>query len=295
MAWVTYAYNNKVLAIPPKKPLPEFGQLILVKSKRDHKLQDKGDLAIMMGIYPKISNGIVALRVKDGKLGELCTAQCSITHVEEGLQWFLKRDPNNPTRRIYMSNKGEATWDIPISSLPTVEEKEVWNRHPTFASLQRSRDGWAWYTASIGRLLPSYRDIEVEAAEDPIPYLGDAGFYSYAQLPQKEAAPAHDTIPPREIPFVPQSMLDDEFQSELPPPPARGPRHIHGDIRLPAKVREDLAHEDRLRPEEAMVPDGQHEDHPAVAGEITQNQPMEMHPPTIVEERTSIPQIGGGT
>ena len=62
VAWVTYAYNNKVLAIPPQKALPEFGQLILVRSKRDHKLQDKGDLAIMMGIYPKISNGIVALR-----------------------------------------------------------------------------------------------------------------------------------------------------------------------------------------------------------------------------------------
>ena len=193
-----------------------------------------------------------------------------------------------------MSNKGEATWDIPISSLPTVEEREVWNRHPTFASLQRSRDGWAWYTANIGRLLPSFRDIEVEAAEDPIPYLGDAGFYSYAQLPQIEAAPAHDTILPREIPFVPQSMLDDEFQSELPPPPARGPRHIHGDIRLPTKVREDLAHEDRLRPEEAMDPGGRHEDHPAVAGDIIQTQPMEMHPPTIVEERTTIPQIGGG-
>ena len=86
VAWVTHAYNNKVLAIPPKKTLPEFGQLILVKSKRDHKFQDKGDLAIMMGIYPKIPNGLVALRVKDGKLGELCTAHCSTTHVEDELQ-----------------------------------------------------------------------------------------------------------------------------------------------------------------------------------------------------------------
>ena len=85
-----------------------------------------------------------------------------------------------------MSNKGEATWDIPISSLPTVEEKEVWNRHPTFVSLQRSRDGWAWYTANVGRFLPSYQDIEVEEGEDPIPYIGDAGFHSYAQLPQIE-------------------------------------------------------------------------------------------------------------
>ena len=42
VAWVTYAYNNKVLSIPMKKSLPEFGQLILVKSKRDHRFQDKG-------------------------------------------------------------------------------------------------------------------------------------------------------------------------------------------------------------------------------------------------------------
>ena len=294
VAWVTYAYNNKVLAIPSKKPLPEFGQLILVKSRRDHKLQDKGELAIMMGIYPKIPNGIVALRVKDGKLGELCTAQCSTTHVESSLQWYLKRDPHNPTRRVYMSNKGEATWDIPISSLPTVEEKEVWNRHPTFVSLQRSRDGWAWYTANIGRLLPSYRDIEVEEGEDPMPYLGDAGFHSYAQLPQIEADPAHDAIPPVEIPFVPQSMLEDDFQPDLPPPPARGPRHIQGDIRLPENVREEMALAGETHPELENAPVDNSRD-PALGslGDITPTQPVEAQSP-IMEERTSVPQIGGG-
>ena len=290
VAWVTYAYNNKVLAIPKKKALPEFGQLILVKSKRDHKLQDKGHLAIMMGIYPKISNGIVALMVKDGKLGELCTAHCSTTHVEEDLKWFLKRDPNNPTRRIYMSNKGEATWDIPISSLPTVEEKEVWNRHPTFVSLQRSRDGWAWYTANVGRLLPSYQDIEVEDGDDPIPYIGDAGFHSYAQLPQIEAEPVHDTTPPLEVPFVPQSMLDDDFQLELPPPPARGPRHVQGEIRLPAKVRDEIEQAER-----EMVPTDHLEDQsPERPGDIIQPQPVELNSPMRHEEGTFIPQLGGG-
>ena len=287
VAWVTYAYN-KVLAIPRRKALPEFGQWILVKSKRDHKLQDKGHLAIKMGIYRKISNGIVALMVKDGKLGELCTAHCSTTHVEEDLKWFLKRDPNNPTRRIYMSNKGEATWDIPISSLPTVEEKEVW--HPTFVSLQRSRDGCAWYTANVGRLLPSYQDIEVEDGEDPIPYIGDAGFHSYAQLPQIEAEPVHDTTPPLEVPFAPQSMLDDDFQPELPPPPARGPRHVQGEIRLPARVREEIEQAER-----EMVPSDHLEDQsPERPGDIIQPQPVELNSPMWHEEGTFIPQLGGG-
>ena len=276
VAWVTYVYNNKVLATPSKKALPEFGQLILVRSNRDHKLQDKGDLAIMMGIYPRISNGIVALRVKDGKLGELCTAHCSNTHVEKDLQWFLKRDPNNPTRRIYVSNKGEAVWDIPISSLPTVEEKEVWNRHPTFASLQRSRDGWAWYTANIGRLLPSYKDIEVEDVEDPLPYLGDAGFFTYTQLPQIEADASHDNDPPMEIPFVPRSMLDDDFQPELPPPPARGPRYIQGDIRLPPRVSDELTRleEEKQRKESGMTDQEEHPDQ-ELEGEINRTQPEE--------------------
>ena len=266
-----------------------------MKSKRDHKLQDKGDLAIMMGIYPKIPNGIVALRIKDGKLGELCTAHCSSTHVEDSLRWLLKRDPNNPTRRVYMSSKGEATWDIPISSLPTVEEKEVWNRHPTFVSLQRSRDGWAWYTANIGRLLPSYRDIEVEDGEDPMPYLGDAGFHSYAQLPQIEADPVHDVNLPAEIPFVPQSMLEDDFQPELPPPPARGPRHIQGDIRLPAAVRDEIAHAERVQPEMENVPDDQVEDQTlGRAMDTTLTQPVELQSPAMVEERSSVPQMGGG-
>ena len=250
----------------------------------------------MMGIYPKISNGIVALRVRDGKLGELCTAHCSNTHVEDNLQWFLKRDPHNPTRRIYMSNKGEATWDIPISSLPTVEEKEVWNRHPTFVSLQRSRDGWAWYTANVGRLLPSYRDIEVEEADDPMPYLGDAGFYSYSQLPRVEAEPAHDVDLPREVPFVPQSMLDDDFQPELPPPPARGPRHIQGEIQLPESVREEILRTDHRQLDVELAPeDGGEIPSPELAEDINQTQPVESQEPAIGGEGvTSIPQIGAG-
>ena len=190
-----------------------------------------------------------------------------------------------------MSNKGEVTWDIPISSLPTVEEKEVWNRHPTFVSLQRSRDGWAWYTANVGRLLPSYQDIEVEDGEDPLPDIGGAGFHSYAQLPQIETDPAHDTNPPVEVPFVPQSMVDDEFQPELPPPPpARGPRHVQGEIRLPASVRDEIEEMERERP-----PTGHMEvPSPEDQGDIIQAQPVELNSPRESEEGNLFPQIGGG-
>ena len=69
---------------------------------------------------------------------------------------------------MYMNNKGEVSWEIPVSGIPTVEEREIWDRHPEFNSLQRSKDGWAWFTSNLGRLLPSYQDIEVEDMGHPI-------------------------------------------------------------------------------------------------------------------------------
>ena len=172
----------------------------------------------------------------------------------------------------------------------------MWNRHPTFVSLQRSRDGWAWYTANVGRLLPSYRDIEVEEGEDPMPYLGDAGFHSYAQLPQVEADPAHDAVPPVEIPFVPQSMLEDDFQPDLPPPPARGPRHIQGDIRLPENVREEMALTGETYPDNENAPVDNSRD-PALGslGDITLTQPVEAQSSNNGGENVSSTNWGGGT
>ena len=79
---------------------------------------------------------------------------------------------------VYVSTKGEVTWDIPVDSLPTVEKKQHTDRHPKSISLQRARDGWAWYTSNIGRLLPNYREIEVEGEEERLPYLGNSDFYA---------------------------------------------------------------------------------------------------------------------
>ena len=78
---------------------------------------------------------------------------------------------------IYVRKKGEVSWDIPTDSLPTVQELQHWDRRPKFVSLQRARDGWAWYTSNIGRFLPDYRDIAVEGEEERLPYLGNSDFW----------------------------------------------------------------------------------------------------------------------
>ena len=108
----------------------------------------------MMGHYPKIPNGVLALIVRESQVAELCTAHCSPTHMEKDMQWFLKRDPMHPDKMIYINGKGDVAWQIPFYALPTIDEKQVWDRHPKFVALQRLRDGWAWYTSNIASFLP---------------------------------------------------------------------------------------------------------------------------------------------
>ena len=64
--------------------------------------------------------------------------------MEKTEKWFLKRDTKNPNQMVYVSTKGEVIWDIPVDSLPTVEEKKHWDRHPKFVSLQRARGLTVW-------------------------------------------------------------------------------------------------------------------------------------------------------
>ena len=44
VAWVGRCYDQKVLGQKPRKNLPEVGQLLLVRTKRNHKLEERGHL-----------------------------------------------------------------------------------------------------------------------------------------------------------------------------------------------------------------------------------------------------------
>ena len=156
--------------------------------------------------------------------------------MEKTERWFLKRDVKNPDRLVYVSTKGEVSWDVPVDALPTVEEKQHWDRHPKFVSLQRARDGWAWYTSNIGRLLPNYRDIDVEGEEEQLPYLGNSDFYAWQQISEKEAQ-LLDQEDETETPFLPSQLRIEQSDSQLPSAPTGSTggasRRIQGEIRLP--------------------------------------------------------------
>ena len=81
--WVAYIYNQKTLGQKPKKLIPEFGQLILFKAKRENKFQNRAELAIMMGLYPQIPHGVIAVTVQWNKtISEVYTAHVAPAHME---------------------------------------------------------------------------------------------------------------------------------------------------------------------------------------------------------------------
>ena len=235
--WVAYTYNQKTLGQTPKKSIPEFGQLILVRAKRDNKFQDRAELGIMMGFYPQIPHGVIAVTIQRNKtISEIYTAHVSPAHMEKTERWFLKRDEKNPDRLVHVSTKGEVSWDVPAEKLPTVEEKQHWDRHPKFVSLQRARDGWAWYTSNIGRLLPDYRDIDVDGEEERLPYLGNSDFYAWQQIPATDSQ-VEDQEDEAEVPFLPSQLRFEQSDPYLPNAPTGSTggasRRIQGQIRLP--------------------------------------------------------------
>ena len=53
---------------------------------------------------------------------------------------LLKETDMILTKIVYISQKGEVSWDVPLSKLATVEEHLPIKHHPHYAALQRAVD-----------------------------------------------------------------------------------------------------------------------------------------------------------
>ena len=134
----------------------------------------------MAGTYPDIPNGVIVLSVQNHSIHEIYTAHVAPATFSDKDRWFIKRDRQDPNRIVYVSQKGEVSWDIPLSKLATVEERLPIKHHPHYAALQRAVDGWAWYTSNVGQLLRHFNDIEPEEGEEPLPQIGGAKYLHLA-------------------------------------------------------------------------------------------------------------------
>ena len=78
VAWVAKCYNQKVLGQKPRKNLPEFGQLLLVRTKRNHKMEER---------YP---NGVIVLSVQNNSIQETYTAHVAPATFSDKDRWLLR-------------------------------------------------------------------------------------------------------------------------------------------------------------------------------------------------------------
>ena len=231
VAWVTRCYNIKVLGQKPRKNLPEFGQLLLVRVNRENKLQERGSLGIMAGTYPEIANGVIVLSIHNNTVHESYTAHVAPATFSDKDRWFIKRDTKDPNKIVYVNDKGEIAWEAPRPHLPTVEQKLPLKYHPHYAALQRAVDGWAWYTSNVGQLLPHFEDIEPDDEKEPIPAIGGARFYTWDEISCEFLNPlAKEREEAKELP--PLVQIVPEAGIELPPAPSGQPpkRKIEGSI-----------------------------------------------------------------
>eukprot|EP00971_Amphidinium_carterae_P196418 3897545-Amphidinium_carterae.1 len=58
--------------------------------------------------------------------------------------WRLTRDDEDPTKAVYVNQKGDVTWAPPMDQLNTVEEFEFKGPYIEY-SLKRLSPGWAWW------------------------------------------------------------------------------------------------------------------------------------------------------
>ena len=282
VAWVTRCYNNKVLGQKPRKNLPEFGQLLLVRVNRQNKLQERGTLGIMAGTYPEIANGVIVLSVHNNIVHESYTAHVAPATFSEKDRWFIKRDSKDPNKIVYVSDKGEITWDAPLVHLPTVEQKLPLKYHPHYAALQRAVDGWAWYTSNVGQLLPHFEDIEPDDEKEPLPAIGGARYYTWDEISGELLNPTaqhreEEKGLPSLIQIIPEAGV------ELPPAPSGQPpkRKIEGSIALPQPLADEVhrhaEEQDRL-----------------LTNADTLNHLDQEEQSHMLEDRNTFPSSGGG-
>ena len=132
----------------------------------------------MAGTYPGIPNGVIVLSVQNTSIQETYTAHVAPATFSEK----DRRDRTDPNKIVYVNQKGEVSWDIPLSKLATIEERIPIKHHPHYAALQQAVDGWAWYTSNVGQLLPNFNDIEPEEAEELVPQIGGAKYHTWHEV-----------------------------------------------------------------------------------------------------------------
>eukprot|EP00971_Amphidinium_carterae_P058553 1157957-Amphidinium_carterae.1 len=78
--------------------------------------------------------------------------------------WRLTRDDEDPTKVVYINQKGDATWAPPMDKLNTVEEFEFRGPYTEY-SIKKLSPGWAWWYQPLSEVMPEAESIRLAKSE----------------------------------------------------------------------------------------------------------------------------------
>ena len=215
VAWVARCYNQKVLGQKPREESSGIRSTAACPNQEKSQVRRKG-LPWHNGRHvPRYSKWSYCTFGAKSLHPRNYTAHVAPATFSDKDRWFVKRDRHDPNKIVYVSQKGEVSWDIPLSKLSTVEERIPIKHHPHYAALQRAVDGWAWYTSNVGQLLPHFNDIEPEEGEEPLPQIGGAKYHTWHEVTGELLNPtAQQRLEDKELPPLVQILPEPDL--ELP-------------------------------------------------------------------------------
>eukprot|EP00971_Amphidinium_carterae_P122513 2425636-Amphidinium_carterae.1 len=156
-------HNARVLNTPGMNN-PVFGEAVVYSKPVDkpEAFTGRGEIGVFLGWHHNISHGASVMVDVGGEWDTVKTAK--IREIKTKDVWRLTRDDEDPTKVVYVNQKGDATWAPPMDKLNTVEEFEFRGPYTEY-SIKKLSPGWAWWYQPLSEVMPEAESIRLAKSE----------------------------------------------------------------------------------------------------------------------------------
>eukprot|EP00971_Amphidinium_carterae_P061380 1215440-Amphidinium_carterae.1 len=161
--YVAMCHNARVLNTPGMNN-PVFGEAVVYSKPVDKPdaFTGRGEVGVFLGWHHNISHGAYVMVDVGGEWDTVKTAK--IRELKTKDVWRLTRDDEDPTKVVYVNQKGDATWAPPMDKLNTVEEFEFKGPYTEY-SVKKLSPGWAWWYQPLSEVMPEAESIRLARSE----------------------------------------------------------------------------------------------------------------------------------
>eukprot|EP00971_Amphidinium_carterae_P238939 4742985-Amphidinium_carterae.1 len=161
--YVAMCHNARVLNTP-RMNSPIFGEAVVYSKPVDkpEAFTGRGEIGVFLGWHHNISHGAYVMIDVDGEWDTITTAK--IREIKTKDVWRLSRHDEDPTKSVYVNQKGEVTWAPPMDQLNTVEEFEFKGLYVEY-NLKKMSPEWAWWYQPLSEVMPEAESIRLAKSE----------------------------------------------------------------------------------------------------------------------------------